>query len=94
MDQNYDWINDLRQRYSDIDLINIDTFLNIDSRVNVKIEENLIIDYQMLNDNQKIVFKRIESYYLDMLAGHQVDPLKIIVMGTTETGKTYLIKAI
>ena len=29
-----------------------------------------------------------------MLAGHQVDPLKIIVMGTASTGKTYLINAI
>ena len=29
-----------------------------------------------------------------MLAGHQVDPLKIIVMGTAGTGKTYLINAI
>jgi len=45
MDQNHDWINDLRQRYSDMNLINIDTFLNIDSRVNIEIEENLIIDY-------------------------------------------------
>ena len=29
-----------------------------------------------------------------MLAGHQVEPLRIIVMGTAGTGKTYLIKGI
>ncbi len=77
-----------------MNFIDIDTFLNIDSRINIEIEENLIIDYQILNDNQKTVFKWIESYYLDVLIGHQVDFLKIIVMKTIGTGKIYLIKAI
>ena len=52
------------------------------------------MDYQSLNDNQKMVFKRIESHYQNVLAGHQDEPLKIIVMGTAGTGKTYLIDAI
>src|SRR2546423_15584541 len=52
------------------------------------------MNYQTLNDNQKIIFKRIESHYHDVLKWHQVEPLRIIIMGTAGTGKTYLIKAI
>ncbi|GES82792.1 ATP-dependent DNA helicase Pif1-like [Rhizophagus clarus] len=93
IDQNHDWINDLRQRYSDTELVNIDMFVSRNCRINAE-KENIIVDYQMLNSNQKIIFKRIESHYNDVLNGHQIDPLRIIVMGTAGTGKTYLIKAI
>ena len=41
IDQNYDWINNPRQWYSNTNLMGIDTFLNIDSRINVEVEENL-----------------------------------------------------
>ncbi|CAG8495197.1 23605_t:CDS:1, partial [Cetraspora pellucida] len=34
------------------------------------------------------------SYYYDTLVGHQVEPLKIIILGTAGTKKSYLIKAI
>lgn len=93
IDQNHDWINDPRQRYNDTDLRNIDTFISSDSRISTE-EENLTVNYQTLNDNQEKVFNRIESHYHDVLVGHQVEPLRIIIIGTAETGKTYLIKAI
>jgi len=92
IDQNHDWINDLRQRYSDTDLLSLDTFVIRDSRNAEK--ENSIVDYQTLNDNQKTIFKRIESHYQSVLAGYKNDPLKIILIGTAGTGKTYLIEAI
>ncbi|PKB95961.1 hypothetical protein RhiirA5_435717 [Rhizophagus irregularis] len=57
-------------------------------------QENLTVDYQTLNDNQKKVFNRIEPHYYDVLVEHQVEPLRIIVMGTARTRKTYLIEAI
>ncbi|GES76663.1 ATP-dependent DNA helicase Pif1-like [Rhizophagus clarus] len=91
IDQNHDWVNDPRQRYSK--LVDIDTFVSRNCRINAK-KENIIVDYQTLNGNQKIIFKRIESHYNDVFNGHQIDPLRIIVMGTARIGKTYLIKAI
>ena len=48
------------------------------------------LDYETLNEKQKMVFRRIESHYNDMLKGCQVGPLRIIVMGIAGTGKTYL----
>ncbi|PKC54020.1 hypothetical protein RhiirA1_355369, partial [Rhizophagus irregularis] len=73
--------------------VHADTFVNRISRIDDE-EENIIVDYQTLNNNQKILFRRIESHYHDALAGRKVEPLRIIVMGTAGTGKTYLIKAI
>jgi hypothetical protein len=93
IDRNHDWINDPMQRYSDTDLTEIDTFVSRESRINAE-KEKSTVDYQSLNDNQKKIFKRIESHYQNVLAGHQDEPLKIIVMGTAGTGKTYLIDAI
>ena len=52
------------------------------------------MNYTTLNKKQKQIFKRIESHYLNMTAGHQVEPLKIMIMGTAGTGKSYLIKSI
>ncbi|CAB4431124.1 unnamed protein product [Rhizophagus irregularis] len=72
---------------------NADTFVNRISRIDDE-EESIIVNYQTLNNNQKILFKRIESHYHDALARRKVEPLRIIVMGTAGTGKTYLIKAI
>jgi ATP-dependent DNA helicase PIF1 len=76
-----------------MELIDIDTFVSRNCRINAE-KENVIVDYETLNGNQKIIFKRIESHYNDVLNGHKIDPLRIIVMGTAGTGKTYLIKAI
>src|SRR5205823_11240396 len=52
------------------------------------------IDVRNLNQKQKVVLTRIESHYNDVLMGKQVDPLRIIIMGTAGTGKSYLIRAI
>jgi hypothetical protein len=57
-------------------------------------EENESIEYQDLNKNQKKVFNRIEAHYNKILTRDQIKPLKILVMGTTGTGKLYLIRAI
>ena len=95
MDRSHDWINDSRQRYSNTDLMEADTFVN---RVSINEQRNELVtdtvDLQTLNEKQKLVFRRIESHYDDMLKGHQVGPLRTIVMGTAGTGKTYLINAI
>ena len=64
------------------------------SRNNVREEENETIEYQNLNENQKKVFNQIETHYNDILTCNQVEPLRILVMGTAGTGKSYLIKAI
>jgi hypothetical protein len=42
MDRNHDWINDSRQWYSDVDLVNADIFRI--SRIDDE-EENIIVDY-------------------------------------------------
>ncbi len=61
---------------------------------NIKREEENIMNYQTLNENQRIVFKQIESHYSNMLAEHSVKSLRIIVMRTAGIKKTYLIKGI
>jgi|SRR6266542_547267 len=43
---------------------------------------------------QKKVFTRIELHYKSILKGDQVEALQIMVIGTADTGKSYLIKAI
>ncbi len=55
IDQNHDWINDIRQRYFDTDLIEAGTFVNRVSssgQRNAEKEGNddLIMDYEMLNE--------------------------------------------
>jgi hypothetical protein len=50
MDRNHDWINDPRQRYSDMMLTDIDTFVDRNSRVNTE-KTNIIVDYKTLNNN-------------------------------------------
>src|SRR5205814_952585 len=57
--------------------------------------ENLNVDYHTLNDKQKIIFKRIESHYNEFVANqNHVEPLRIMIIGTAGTGKSYLINAI
>jgi len=96
IDRNHDWINDARQHYSDADITDAREFVHNTSRnwKNTKEKECDSIDYQNLNENQKKILDRIESHYNDILRGNQVEALKIIVMGTTGTGKSYLIRAI
>ncbi|EXX61711.1 hypothetical protein RirG_168650 [Rhizophagus irregularis DAOM 197198w] len=52
MDWSYDWINEARQRYSNTDFLEADTFV---SRVSINWQENNVLntgtlDYQILND--------------------------------------------
>jgi len=97
MDRNHDWINDARQRYSNADLVDADTFvsrISSNGQGNVEDNDEEIVDYQTLNEKQRIVFKRIECHYNNILAGQPAEPLRIIIMGTAGTGKTYLIKGI
>ncbi|RHZ79386.1 hypothetical protein Glove_147g55 [Diversispora epigaea] len=94
IDRNHRWIDDARQRYLNTDLVDVDTFLQQVPRNNQMEDENLDIDYETLNEKQMVVFKRIKSHYRSVLASYEVEALKIIILGTAGTGKSYLIKAI
>ena len=97
MDRNHDWVNDAQLNYSENDIANVREFLQ---RVSTNDEEgrgqddDVNVDPQKLNENQRRVFKRIETHYQNVLLGNRVEPLRIIVMGTAGTGKSYLIKSI
>jgi polynucleotide 5'-kinase involved in rRNA processing len=56
---------------------------------------NCAVNSDTLNENQMKVFKRIESHYSTLITspGH-IEPLRLIVMGTAGTGKSYLINMI
>ncbi|CAG8779204.1 3691_t:CDS:1, partial [Racocetra fulgida] len=41
-----------------------------------------IVDYQTLNEKQRIIYNKIESHYENILRDHQIEALKIIVIGT------------
>ncbi|RHZ57019.1 hypothetical protein Glove_395g64 [Diversispora epigaea] len=53
-----------------------------------------IVNYESLNKKQELIFKRVESHYYNTLINLQIEPLKIIIMETAGTEKSYLIKAI
>jgi len=94
MDKNHDWINEDKQYYDNSELMEANTFLErVSKNEGIEVDEDNV-DYTTLNEKQKQIFKRIESHYLNMNAGHQVEPLKIMIMGTAGTGKSYLIKSI
>jgi hypothetical protein len=99
MDRNHDWINDAEQYYSSNDISKARDFVQQassngtnDANDNENIDE--LFDYESLNEKQKKIFNRVESHYKNVLTGIQVEALRIIVMGTAGTGKSYLIKAI
>ena len=98
VDRNHDWINDGRQYYSVNNLAGVNNFIqqasDEDRNYGNRSECNDFVDHQTLNENQKSVFKRIETHYSDILAGKQVEALRMIIMGTAGTGKSYLIRAI
>ena len=97
MDRNHDWVNDAQKNYSREDLSNVREFLS-QASTNVKEvsrgndEDN--VDIQNLNQKQKTVHQRIVKHYQDIISGNQPEPLRIIVMGTAGTGKSYLIRTI
>ena len=94
MDKNYDWINEDKQYYGNSELMEAITFLERISKNEGIEEDEDNVDYTTLNEKQKQIFKRIESHYLNMTVGHQVEPLKIMIMGTAGTGESYLKKSI
>ena len=97
MDRNHDWINESKQNYSITDIATAADFVKeASNKARDDDREEIIdtIDYQSLNENQQKVFKRIETHYNDIIIGKKVEPLRILVMGTAGTGKSYLIKAI
>ncbi|CAG8731866.1 2836_t:CDS:1 [Cetraspora pellucida] len=98
MDRNYDWVGDFRQRHPNINIADVSNFLqqvcnedNIDA-------ENLIVntvDFQTLNDKQRLIFKWIEGHYIASITdSNNIEPLRIISMGTAGTEKLYLILTI
>jgi hypothetical protein len=97
MDRNHDWINKPKIRYSVTDLETVGDFVQQASN-NVRNdnaeEEYESIEYQNLNKNQKKVFNRIETHYNSILTCNQAELLRILVMGTAGTGKSYLISAL
>ena len=95
MDRNHDWINDTQQWYSSDDIEKAYNFINeasIDTIDNLEKDES--VDYENLNEKQKIIFNRIESHYNSILTGNLVELLRIIIISTAGTGKSYLIRAI
>ena len=96
IDRNYDWIDNTQQRYSSDDIEKARDFVHEASNnaIDDLGKDDDSIDYESLNEKQKIVFSRIESHYNNTLLGNSVEPLRIIIMGTAGTGKSYLIRAI
>ena len=99
MDRNHDWLNDGKQHYDDSDLAGANNFLQQATEYERDNEGNDshfvdIVDYDSLNEKQQIIFKRIKSHYHNTLTNPQTEPLRIVIIGTAGTGKSYLIMAI
>jgi ATP-dependent DNA helicase PIF1 len=99
MDRNHNWTNEAQQHYSNDDLANVQDFVqqasNDSGNKDIGSEdESTECNYQNLNEKQKLIFERIEAHYHNIMSGQQVDALRILIMGTAGTGKSYLIKAI
>jgi hypothetical protein len=95
IDRNHDCINETQQRYPSFDIENAGNLIREASNTAINdLEKDDSIDYESLNEKQKIVFNRIEAHYNNILTGNSVEPLRIIIMGTAGTGKSYLIRAI
>ncbi len=98
IDQDYDWFSDVRYNYLDFDLSDIFNF--IQQAYNISLDDkNLdityVIDYQILNDKQLIIFCQIESYYINLLINpDQIKSFRLIVIGTADTDKSYMIKMV
>jgi len=102
MDRDHDWTNDAQQKYSNEDLAKACDFVyqaarnsKNDDNYNIR-DENRVSDIicDNLNEKQKIIFDRIETHHKNAISDHRVEALRIHIMGTAGTGKSYLIKAI
>ena len=101
IDQNYDWIGEVRLRYPDLNLADTANFIQQNrelGELGITDDENTAncaVNWQSLNANQMRIFKRIESHYESLLTDPaHVEPLQLIVMGTAGTGKSFLINVI
>ena len=98
IDVNHDWVGDVRRRCSYLDLADTSDFIRQARElglVNDDTVSNHLMDYQTLNEKQMKVFKQIESHYSDLITNStHHEPLRLIVMGTAGTGKSYLINMI
>jgi len=68
-------------------------FLKQVSTISKEKDDN-IVNIQKLNNKQRTVFNRIETHYNNILVDKRSEVLRIIIMGTAGTGKSYLIRAI
>ncbi len=98
IDQNYDQASNVRRRYNDIDFANLPNFIQ-NARNQYIAENDNVADYTVdshtLNEKQKIVFERIESYYNALILNPgNTKLLNIIMIGIAEIGKSYLINMI
>src|SRR2546430_9662888 len=88
----------VRRRYPDLDLEDTPNFIKQACELGIVNDENVTncaVDCQTLNTNQMRIFKRIESHYETLITDPaQLDPLRLVVMGTAGTGKSYLINMI
>ena len=99
IDWGHDWIGEARKHYLQDDLLNVHEFLQQASssdRNNSTITEEDFAEneYENLNEMQKTIFKKIEDHYYDTISEKHVEPLRMLIMGTAGTGKSYLIKAV
>ncbi|CAG8622461.1 21469_t:CDS:2 [Cetraspora pellucida] len=99
IDRNYDWVGDVRWHHSDLNFANMANFIQ-QARTSGTINNensvaNCVENSHTLNEKQLAIFKRIESHYSDLIVNpSQVEPLRLIIMGTAGTGKSHLIKII
>ncbi|CAG8720815.1 17502_t:CDS:1 [Cetraspora pellucida] len=98
IDKNHDWVGDTRRRHPNLNIEDVLTSLQRVRNEETMDFENIttdILDFRTLNEKQMEIFKRIEAHYIAATVDHNnVEPLRIIIMGTAGTGKSYLIKAV
>ena len=94
--RNYDWASDLRLRCPNLDLAVIPNFIqqvrkstNVDN-VNVPYRN---VPYRLVKSSKSSIFEW-EPDEMVFTNPERVDPLRLIVLGTAGTGKSYLIKMI
>lgn len=95
LDRDHDWVSESMLRYPEME--EAESFLqqaignsNITQVRNVSAN----IDRSTLNEKQRLIFERIESHYIAVVSNQPIEPLRMIIMGTAGTGKSYLINII
>ncbi|CAG8622486.1 9566_t:CDS:1, partial [Cetraspora pellucida] len=71
IDRNYDWVGDVRWCHSDLNFADMANFIQqartSDTINNENSVTNCVEDSHTLNEKQLAIFKRIESYYSDLI---------------------------